>query len=34
VRELAELGADISEFVPPEIEATLRRKLSGGKKTP
>jgi pantetheine-phosphate adenylyltransferase len=34
VRELAALGADISEFVPPEIETILRRKLSGGKKTP
>jgi len=33
VRELAALGADISEFVPPEIEAVLRRKL-GGKPTP
>jgi pantetheine-phosphate adenylyltransferase len=31
VRELASLGADISEFVPPEIEATLRRKLAEGK---
>jgi pantetheine-phosphate adenylyltransferase len=30
VRELASLGADISEFVPPEIEKTLRRKLSKG----
>ena len=30
VRELAALGADISEFVPPEIEETLRRKLRGG----
>jgi pantetheine-phosphate adenylyltransferase len=28
VRELAALGADISEFVPPEIENTLRRKLA------
>jgi pantetheine-phosphate adenylyltransferase len=34
VRELAALGADISEFVPPEIETILRRKLSGGRKTP
>jgi pantetheine-phosphate adenylyltransferase len=34
VRELAALGADISEFVPPEIETVLRRKLSGGKKSP
>lgn len=33
VRELAALGADISEFVPPEIETILRRKL-GGKYTP
>jgi len=33
VRELAALGADISEFVPPEIETILRRKL-GGKPTP
>jgi pantetheine-phosphate adenylyltransferase len=31
VRELAALGADISEFVPPEVETVLRRKLSGGK---
>ncbi len=29
VRELAALGADISEFVPPEIETILRRKLGG-----
>lgn len=29
VRELASLGADISEFVPPEIETILRRKLGG-----
>ncbi|HLU70074.1 MAG TPA: pantetheine-phosphate adenylyltransferase [Fibrobacteria bacterium] len=29
VRELAAHGADISEFVPPEIETLLRRKLGG-----
>jgi pantetheine-phosphate adenylyltransferase len=29
VRELAALGADISEFVPSEIETILRRKLGG-----
>ena len=33
MRELAALGADISEFVPPEIETILRRKL-GGKPSP
>jgi pantetheine-phosphate adenylyltransferase len=31
VRELAALGADISEFVPPEVETTLRRKLAEGR---
>jgi pantetheine-phosphate adenylyltransferase len=27
VREIAEYGGDLSEFVPPEIEACLKRKL-------
>ncbi len=27
VRELASLGADVSEFVPPEVEEALKRKL-------
>ena len=30
VRELAALGGDISEFVPPEVEKRLRRKLKEG----
>ena len=32
VRELAALGADISEFVPPEVEKQLRRKLARQKR--
>ncbi len=31
VRELAELGADISEFVPADVERRLRKKLAEGK---
>jgi pantetheine-phosphate adenylyltransferase len=34
VRELAGLGANISEFVPPEVERLLRKKLSPGKQAP
>lgn len=29
VRELAALGADVSEFVPPEVEKALKKKLKG-----
>jgi pantetheine-phosphate adenylyltransferase len=30
VRELAGLGADVSEFVPPEVEEALAKKLRAG----
>ena len=30
VRELASLGGDISDFVPPHVEARLRRQLKAG----
>jgi pantetheine-phosphate adenylyltransferase len=30
VRELASLGAPVSDFVPPEVEEALRRKLGRG----
>lgn len=32
VRELALLGGDVSEFVPPVVEKYLKRKVSGGKR--
>jgi phosphopantetheine adenylyltransferase len=32
VRELALLGGDVSEFVPPVVEEYLRKKVGGGKR--